>query len=70
MESFAGTYDMLGGQLWGWYNEQGNTSSKNGFQEKASQITTAIAIPVSAPFAMADLMSSDFVEVLFKLGGN
>ena len=70
VESFAGTHDMLGGQIWGWYNEQGNTSSKNSFQDKASQITTAVAIPVATPFAMADLMSSDFVEVLFKLGGN
>lgn len=24
---------------------------------------------VSAPFAMADLMSSDFVELLIKIGG-
>ncbi|MCW9733586.1 hemagglutinin repeat-containing protein [Avibacterium sp. 20-15] len=70
VESFSGTHDMLGGQIWGWYNEQGNTLSKNSFQEKTSQITTSIAIPVSAPFAMADLMSSDFVELLFKLGGN
>ena len=70
VESFAGTHDMLGGQIWGWYNELGNTSQKTKGQEVLSNITTVAALPISAPFAMADLMSSDFVEVLFKLGGN
>lgn len=32
--------------------------------------TTEIAIPVSAPFAVSDLISPDMMEVLFKLGGN
>ncbi len=32
--------------------------------------TTVVAIPVAAPFALSDLMSSDMMEVLFKLGGN
>ena len=70
VESFAGTHDMLGGQIWGWYNELGNTSQKTKEQEVLSNITTVAALPISAPFAIADLMSSDFVEVLFKLGGN
>ena len=60
---------MLGGQIWGWYNELGNTSQKTKEQEVLSNITTVAALPISAPFAIADLMSSDFVEVLFKLGG-
>ena len=29
VESFAGTHDLLGGQMWGWYDKQGNTSQKN-----------------------------------------
>ena len=77
VESFAGTHDMLGGQIWGLYDAVGNTTrgrdlnnSPNKNDEKISSITAITAIPVSAPFAMADLMSSDFVEVLFKLGGN
>ncbi|MFZ7277885.1 hypothetical protein ACLS0F_11560 [Avibacterium endocarditidis] len=77
VESFAGTHDMLGGQIWGLYDAAGNTTrgrgldnSPNKNDEKISSITAITAIPVSAPFAMADLMSSDFVEILFKLGGN
>lgn len=70
VESFAGTHDYLGGQLPGWYDPVGNTSNKNLLQKTGATITTVGAIPVSAPFAMADLMSSDFVELLMKLGGN
>lgn len=36
----------------------------------ASQITTIVAIPVATPFAMADLISADFIEILSQLGGN
>ena len=70
VESFAGTHDLLGGQIWGWYDDKGNTSSKTSFQQGASDVTTVVALPVSMPFAISDLVSSDFVEVLFKLGGN
>ena len=70
VESFAGTHDMLGGQMWGWYDKQGNTSQKNNIQQFLSDRTTEIAIPISAPFAVSDLISSDMMEVLFKLGGN
>ena len=47
----------------------GNTSQKTKEQEVLSNITTVAALPISAPFAMADLMSSDFVETLMKIGG-
>jgi len=70
VESFAGTHDLLGGQMWGWYDKQGNTSQKNNIQQFLSDRTTEIAIPISAPFAVSDLISSDMMEVLFKLGGN
>ena len=70
VESFAGTHDLLGGQMWGWYDKQGNTSQKNNIQQFLSDRTTEIAIPISAPFAASDLISSDMMEVLFKLGGN
>ncbi|WP_150540083.1 hypothetical protein [Actinobacillus vicugnae] len=69
VESFAGTHDMLGGQIWGWYDKLGNTSEKTPIQSVTSQVTTVVAIPVSAPFATTDLMSSDFFEVLMKIGG-
>ena len=70
VESFAGTHDYLGGQLPRWYDKQGNTSLKNNVQQFLADRTTEIAIPVSAPFAVSDLISPDMMEVLFKLGGN
>lgn len=70
VESFAGTHDYLGGQLPRWYDKQGNTSKKNNVQQFLTDRTTEIAIPISAPFAISDLISSDMMEVLFKLGGN
>ena len=69
VESFAGTHDLLGGQAWGWYDKQGNTAEKNKLTGVASGVTTVIAIPVSAPFALSDVMSSDMFELLMKIGG-
>ncbi len=61
---------MLGGQIWGWYDKSGNTSRKDSVQQILADTTTAVAIPITAPLAMSDLISSDFMEVLFKLGEN
>ena len=69
VESFAGTHDLLGGQVWGWYDKQGNTAEKNKLTGVASGVTTVIAIPVSAPFALSDVISSDMFELLMKIGG-
>ena len=69
VESFAGTHDLLGGQMWGWYDKQGNTVPKNKLTGVASDITTVVAIPVSAPFALSDVLSSDTFELLMKIGG-
>ena len=69
VESFAGTHDLLGGQIWGWYDKQGNTAEKNKLTGVASGVTTVIAIPISAPFALSDVMSSDMFELLMKIGG-
>ena len=69
VESFAGTHDPLGGQIWGWYDKQGNTAEKNKLTGVASGVTTVIAIPISAPFALSDVMSSDMFELLMKIGG-
>lgn len=69
IESFAGPHDLLGGQIWGWYDKRGNTSQKTPIQKTASDITTVVAIPATAPLALSDLMSSDMMEVLMKIGG-
>ncbi|WOE32909.1 MULTISPECIES: hypothetical protein [unclassified Acinetobacter] len=69
IESFAGTHDLLGGQIWGWYGKDGNTSTnRTEFENKASRITTVVAIPVSAPFALADLVSPDVLQLIIGLG--
>ena len=54
---------------WGWYDKQGNTVPKNKLTGVASDITTVVAIPVSAPFALSDVLSSDTFELLMKIGG-
>ncbi|BFU61415.1 MULTISPECIES: hemagglutinin repeat-containing protein [Rodentibacter] len=70
IESFAGTHDYLGGQLPHWYNSVGNTSeNRKTIDNIGAGITTGVAIHISAPFALSDLMSSDFVEILNQLGG-
>ena len=48
----------------GWYDKQGNTAPKNKLTGVASDITTVVAIPVSAPFALSDVLSSDTFELL------
>ena len=69
IESFAGTHDYLGGQIWGWYGDDGNTSrNRNPFQNIASDTTTYVAIPASAPAALADFLNSDMFQLLYKLG--
>ena len=69
VESFAGTHDYIGGEIWGWYGKDGNTSTnRTKFQDTASTVTTVTAIPVAAPFALADLLDSNVVQLLFSLG--
>lgn len=69
VESFAGTHDYIGGEIWGWYGKDGNTSTnRTTFQNTASTATTVTAIPVAAPFALADLLDSNTVQFLFSLG--
>ena len=53
----------------GLHDKQGNTAEKINPTGVASGVTTVIAIPVSAPFALSDVMSSDMFELLVKIGG-
>lgn len=62
VESFAGTHDLIGGQIWGFYNSQGNTIQKTETEQLRAEITTAVAISLAVPFAMADLMPSDLLQ--------
>ncbi|WP_226692355.1 MULTISPECIES: hypothetical protein [Rodentibacter] len=68
-EVFFETHDLIGGQTWGFYDKDGNTAEKDPITKVRADITTVVAIPVAAPFALSDVMSSDMVEVLMKIGG-
>ena len=67
IEGFAGTHDLLGGQLPGYYGDDGNTKPGN---KPFQGVVTGTAIPVSAPFALADLLSPDMMAILLQLSGN
>lgn len=67
IESFAGTHDYLGGQKPGYYGEDGNTKPGD---KPFQGVVTGAAIPVSAPFALADLLSPDMMAILLQLSGN
>ena len=67
IESFAGPHDLVGGQGPGYYGDDGNTKPGD---KPFQGIVTGAAIPVVAPFALADLISPDIMTILLKLGGN
>lgn len=57
IEAFSGTHDMIGGKLGGLYDEQGNARRGRSDSEKMfHEAWTVAAIPVSAPFAMAEVV--------------
>ncbi|MDF7676799.1 hemagglutinin, partial [Neisseriaceae bacterium ESL0693] len=74
VEGFAGTHDILGGQMWGWYSDLGNTSEGRYKPENHdnfwSGITTVAAIPAATPVAAADLIPQNVVQAIFKLLGH
>ena len=74
VESFAGAHDYVGGQMWGFYNDIGNTTenrrSTNTKDETISSKVTVAAIPVAAPFAIADLVDSGFIQAIMKISGH
>lgn len=63
-ESFAGTHDYLGGQKPGYYDKDGNTKPGS---NKGQGIATGLAIPISTPFALADLITPDFMSIILKI---
>ena len=74
VEGFAGTHDYMGGQMWGFYNELGNTTENrrtiNKKDETVSSKVTVAAIPVAAPFAVADIIDQDFIQAIMKISGH
>ncbi|WP_233176983.1 hemagglutinin repeat-containing protein [Ralstonia sp. ASV6] len=70
IESFAGTHDLIGGKLSGLYDDQGNAKRGRTDAEKMFHETwTMVAIPISAPFAMAEQLPSpvwDAISILLR----
>ena len=67
IESFAGVHDLIGGQIFGFYGNDGNTINKSEIENIFSNITTTAAIPMSMPFALSDLIPEDVIEFLTSL---
>lgn len=74
VEGFGGTHDFMGGQMWGFYDELGNTTRgrhlPDNKDERNSTIATYVAIPVAAPFAIADIVDQDFIQAIMKITGH
>ena len=66
IEAFSGTHDMIGGKISGLYDEQGNIKRGMTSAERGSynNVVTTSAIPVSAPFAAAELLSPEVWNAL------
>jgi filamentous hemagglutinin len=59
-EAFSGTHDTIGGKLAGLYDEQGNIKRGMTEAEKtAHDIWSGTAVPISASFAIAELLSPE-----------
>ena len=67
IESFAGPHDLAGWQRPGYYGDDGNTKPGD---KPFQGVVTGAAIPVAAPFALADLLSPDMMAILLQLSGN
>ena len=66
VESYAGTHDYIGGQLPGFYDEQGNTSrGRSDRANIAANTWTVVAIPLATPFAMSELVSPELLDFIF-----
>jgi filamentous hemagglutinin len=69
VESFAGTHDFIGGQIPGFYDEEGNTTrGRSGFTSKAIDTWAVTAVPLASPFALSDLISPELLQIIFAVG--
>ncbi len=72
IESFGGTHDVIGGQLSGLYDEQGNAMRGRTYTVIKVQDTWSAtgAIVVSTPFAMSELLPSSVWQAISILLGS
>ncbi len=65
VEAFSGPHDMIGGQLSGLYDEQGNARrGRSKLESVLYNRWSEIAVPLSAPFAAADALSPDMWQAI------
>ena len=68
IENFAGPHDMIGGQLSGLYDDQGNARrGQSATASKAYDGWIVAAIPIAAPFAMAKSLPPGVWEAIQKI---
>ncbi|WP_428959982.1 hypothetical protein ACQR53_21425 [Xanthomonas oryzae] len=68
IEYFAGPHDMIGGQLAGLYDAEGNAMrDRSLLVQKFHNSWTVVAIPIAAPFAMAKGLPPDVWNAIVKL---
>jgi hypothetical protein len=69
IESFGGTHDVIGGQLSGLYDAQGNATRGRSKSVITAQDTWSAtgAIVVSTPFAMAELLPPEVWQAISVL---
>ncbi|WP_242629223.1 hemagglutinin repeat-containing protein [Xanthomonas oryzae] len=60
IEYFAGPHDMIGGQVAGLYDAEGNARrDRPSYVQKFHNTWTIVAVPIAAPFAMAKALPPD-----------
>jgi filamentous hemagglutinin len=70
IEAFSGTHDMIGGKISGLYDEQGNAiRGRTTLEVALHNRWSEIAIPISTPFAAAEVLSPEMwqaISILLK----
>ena len=70
IEAFGGTHDVIGGQVVGLYDEQGNARRGRSDSEKIThEVWSVAAIAPATPFAMAELLPPEVWKAISILLG-
>jgi len=65
VENYAGIHDIIGGELPGYYDRQGNTVRGMTKTDRTIQnIWASIAVPLVTPFALSTMTSYDIFKLI------
>jgi filamentous hemagglutinin len=65
IENYAGIHDIIGGQLPGYYDIQGNTiRGMAGTDRTIQNIWASIAVPLVTPFALSGITSYETIKLI------